>query len=166
MVTIAWFSMLSLFLNGTRGSTQTTDKIGSHKGRYLEAEERSLLVPELVVSYPGLGGSLDCVPGCAEGRGVGQVELAHGVDGHVVVYGGGKDVYPFGDLGPKPADELGAEQYARGGVPGDPSRYGVRGRVVGLVVVGRALGRGGRVAGGECLVVAQAGGGRPPARRP
>jgi alkylhydroperoxidase family enzyme len=30
IVTISWFSMLSLFLNGTRTPLETTDKIGSH----------------------------------------------------------------------------------------------------------------------------------------
>ncbi len=30
IVTISWFSMLSLFLNGTRTPLETTDKIGNH----------------------------------------------------------------------------------------------------------------------------------------
>jgi hypothetical protein len=32
IVTIAWFSMLSLFLNGTRVPLETTNKVGSRTG--------------------------------------------------------------------------------------------------------------------------------------
>ena len=65
-----------------------------------------------------LGGHLDGVPGRAERWGVGQVEVVEGVDGHVVVDGGGGDVDPFGDLAAALADQLGAEQPAGAGVAG------------------------------------------------
>jgi hypothetical protein len=51
------------------------------------------------VPAPGLGADLDSVPGGAERRGVGQVEVAHLVDGHAVKDRGGGDVDPLGDLG-------------------------------------------------------------------
>jgi hypothetical protein len=66
-----------------------------------------------------LRGGLDRVPGCAEGRGVGQVELADLLDGHGVEQGGGVDVDAFGGFGASGADELSAEELARSGVAGD-----------------------------------------------
>ena len=75
--------------------------------------ERSSLGIQFVLPHPGLSGNLDGVPRRAQGRAVGEVEFAHGVDGHVVVNGGGKNVDPLGDFGPAPADQLGAEQHAR-----------------------------------------------------
>ena len=61
--------------------------------------------------------SLDGVPGRAERRCVGEVEVGDRVDGHVVVDRGGGHVDAFGDLAAEVADELDAEQPA-----------GVRGR--------------------------------------
>jgi AcrR family transcriptional regulator len=60
--------------------------------------DRAVIVP-LGGPEPGLGTHLDCVPGAAERRGVGQVQVADCVDGHVVEDGGGGDVDPLGDLG-------------------------------------------------------------------
>lgn len=51
-----------------------------------------------VFAYPVLRGDLYCVPGRSQGRGVGQVELTEGIDGHRVEQGGGVGVDAFGDL--------------------------------------------------------------------
>src|SRR5579875_732772 len=104
---------------------------------------------------PGLGAGLDGVPGAAERRGVGQVQVADGVDGHAVVDGGGGDVDPLGDLGVLVAEQLHAEQPAGGPVAGEPHGDAVAAGIVGLVVVGVG-GDGDRVEpGGGGLVVAQ-----------
>ena len=55
-------------------------------------EQRNLPVP-------GLSAHLDCLPGASERWRVGQVEVADGLDGHLVEDGGCGDVDAFGDLG-------------------------------------------------------------------
>src|SRR6266851_4795753 len=69
---------------------------------------------------PGLGTHLDRFPGTAEGRGIGQVEVADGIDGHTVKDGGRGDVDPLGDLGVAVAEELDAEQPPGTAVAGEP----------------------------------------------
>ena len=112
-------------------------------------------------AHPCLGGHLGGVPGRAEWRGVGQVEFAEAVDGHLVEEGGGVGVDAFGDFGAAVADELGAEETTGVLVAGDADVDRGGAGVVGLVVVGA------RLAGdwcpaevrGEGFVVAQAGAG-------
>src|SRR3984957_16439313 len=84
---------------------------------------------------PGLGAGLDGVPGGAEGRGVGQVEVADPVDDHAVVDGGSGDVDALGDLGVLVAEELDAEESAGALVAGKPHVDAVAAGVVGLVVI-------------------------------
>src|SRR4029077_12160460 len=108
---------------------------------------------------PGLGGHLDGVPGAAQRRGVGQVQVADGVDGHAVVDAGGGDVGALGDLGVLVAEYLHAEQPAGGPVPGDADGDAVAAGVVDLVVIGGGFG-GDRVeTGGGGFVVAEPGAG-------
>ena len=59
---------------------------------------------------PGLGAHLDRFPGAAQRRGVGQVQVADRVDGHVVEDRGGGDVDALGDLGVPVPEQLQAEQ--------------------------------------------------------
>ena len=59
---------------------------------------------------PGLGAIWIASHGLPERRGVGQVEVADGVDGHVVEDGGGGDVDAFGDFGVPVAEQLDAEE--------------------------------------------------------
>src|SRR6476659_6240540 len=108
---------------------------------------------------PGLGGDLDSVPGAAQRRGVGQGQVADGVDGHTVVNRGGGDVGALGDLGVLVAEQLHAEEPAGGAVAGDADGHAVAAGVVGLVVIGGRF-DGDRVeSGGGGFVVAQAGAG-------
>src|SRR6185437_1657868 len=89
---------------------------------------------------PGLGGDLDGVPGAAQRRGVGQVQVADGVDGHAVVDRGGGNVGAIGDLGVLVAEQLHAEQPPGGPVAGDADGDAVAAGVVGLVIIGLRLG--------------------------
>jgi hypothetical protein len=68
---------------------------------------------------PSLSTHLDGVPGAAQRRGVGQVEVADGVGGHAVEDGGGGDVDAFGDFGVPVAEQLDAEEPAGGLVAGE-----------------------------------------------
>src|ERR1019366_5432210 len=88
--------------------------------------------------------------------GVGQVEVADGIGGHVVEDRGGGDVDALGDLGVPVPEQLHAQQLPGAAVAGEPHGDAVAAGVVGLVVVG--LGSDGdRVEPGGGLVVAQAG---------
>ena len=90
-------------------------------------------------SGPGLGGHLDGVPGAAQRRGVGQVQVADRLDGHAVVDGGGGDVDALGDLGVLVAEQLHAEQPPGGAVAGDADGDAAAAGVVGLVIICRGL---------------------------
>lgn len=92
---------------------------------------------------PSLRGRLHGVPGAAQRRGVGQVEVSEGVDSHAVVQGAGVDVHAGGDCGVAVADELGAEQLSAALVAGDRDRDRFGARVVGLVIVDAGHVRGG-----------------------
>src|SRR5579859_8168702 len=59
---------------------------------------------------PGLGRDLDGVPGAAQRRGVGQVQIADLIHGHAVEDSRRGDVGPLGDLGVLMAEQLQAEQ--------------------------------------------------------
>src|SRR5271165_250042 len=59
----------------------------------------SLITERLNLPVPGLRAHLDCFPGAAKRRGVGQVEGTDGFDCHVVENGRGCDVDALGDLG-------------------------------------------------------------------
>src|SRR5215471_5749142 len=65
----------------------------------LSAEPKKLPVP-------GLGADLNGFPRAAQRRGVGKIEIAHGLDGHLVEDGCRGDVDPLGDLGTLVAEEL------------------------------------------------------------
>ena len=67
----------------------------------------------LMPANPRLGAHLHGVPGAPERRRVGEVEVAHVVDGHLVEDGGGGDVDPLGHLGVAVAEELDARGAAR-----------------------------------------------------
>ena len=85
---------------------------------------------------PGLGAHLDRFPRAAQRRGVGQVEVAEGVNGHVVEDRGGGDVDAFGDLGVLVPEQLQAQELPGDAVAGDAHSDLVAAGVVGLVVVG------------------------------
>ena len=57
-------------------------------------------------------------PRAPERRCVGQVEIAHGIDRHLVEDGGGCNVDPLGHFGVTVAEELDAQQAAGCPVPG------------------------------------------------
>src|SRR5271166_1615940 len=69
---------------------------------------------------PGLGAELDRVPGAAERRGVGQVQVADRLDGHGVEDRGGGHVDPLGDLGGPVLEQLHAQQAAARPVASEP----------------------------------------------
>jgi hypothetical protein len=85
---------------------------------------------------PGLGACLDRVPGGAQRRGAGQVEVADLINGQAAVDGGGGDVDPLGDLGVLMAEQLDTKETAGGAVTGNPQVDAIAARVIGLVVVG------------------------------
>src|SRR5450756_2503071 len=111
------------------------------------------------VPDPVLGTDLDRVPRAAQGRGVGQVEVADLIDGHAVEDRGGGDVDPLGDLRVLVAEQLDAEEAAGGPVAGVPHVDAVAAGIVGLVVVGLGADGDRVVPGRESLVVAEAGAG-------
>src|SRR5579875_2664305 len=119
--------------------------------------QRRSLAGELMLAYPGLCGHLHGVPGGAEWRGVGQVELADLIDAHPVEQGGGVGVDALGSLGAARADELRAEQRAGVGVTGDADGDRLRARVIGLVVIGRGGAADRTEPGGDRFVLAQPG---------
>jgi len=82
---------------------------------------------------PGLSGHLDGVPGTAQRRGVGQVQVADLIDGHAVEDRRRGDVDPLGDLGVLVAEQLHAQEPAGGAVAGDAQGDPVAARIVGLV---------------------------------
>src|SRR5579862_4577136 len=82
------------------------------------------------VPGPGLGAGLDGVPGAAQRRGVGQVQVAERLDAHAVEDRGGRDVDPLGDLGVLVAEQLHAEQPSGGPVAGEQHRDAVAAGVV------------------------------------
>jgi hypothetical protein len=101
---------------------------------------------------------LDGVVGRAEWWGIGEVQLGDVVNGAAVEDSGGEDVDAFGDLGWQVADELGAEEFAGGGVAGDALGDGCGAGVVDLVVVGLSWGCERPVSGGCGFFVAESGG--------
>src|SRR5271170_1914400 len=106
---------------------------------------------------PGLGANLDCLPGASKRGRVRQVEIAYGLDGHLVEDGGCGDVDALGDLGVPMAEQLQAEQLTGAPVAGDAHSDAVAAGVVGLVIVGLGLDRDWLEPGRDCLVIAQAG---------
>jgi len=129
---------LSQVRNPNRGSSpiaSTTPLSGSHR------------LPD-----PRLGPSLHGVPRAPERRGVGQVEVAHGVDRHPVEDGGSGDVDPLGHLGIAVTEELDAEEPARRAVTGVAHPDPLAARVVRLVVVGLAF-DGHRIEAGDLRLV-------------
>src|SRR5262249_54956955 len=112
----------------TTGGTSPWSTMASSKTR-----ARRLLLAD--VADPGLGAHLDGFPGAAEGRGVGQVEVADAVDGHAAEDGGGGNVDALSDLGVFVPEQLHAEQPPGGAVAGDAHGDAVAAGVVGLVVM-------------------------------
>ena len=116
-----------------------------------------LSIARSVRSHPGLGTHLHRVPRTAERRCVGEVEFAHGVDGHLVEDGGGRNVDALGHLGVFVPEELEAEEPAGPAVARVAHADAVAARVVRLVVVGLELDRHRIEAGGSRLVITQPG---------
>ena len=124
-----------------------------HSGCSSVADHGLLRHRSMRVSHPGLGPHLHGVPRAAEWRGVGEVELAHRVDGHLVEDGGGCDVDPLGHLGVLMPEELEAEETTGPAVARVAHADAVASRVVRLVVVGLELDRDRIEAGRNRLVI-------------
>lgn len=100
------------------------------------------------------------VPEGAERRAVGQVEVAHLVEGDAEVDGGSGDVDSLGDPGVPVPEELHAQQSAGSPVGGEPHVDTAAAGVAGLVVLGLPGEGDGGEPGGMSILVAQPSAGR------
>src|SRR3984893_8714131 len=87
-------------------------------------------LPEAGLPDPRLGADLDRLPGTAEGRRVGKVEVADVLDGHAREDCRRGDVDALGHLGMAVPEKLHAEKPAAAAVTGEPHRDAVAARVV------------------------------------
>src|ERR1035437_6996019 len=73
---------------------------------------RSRVVAGSMCPQPCFCPSLDCIPRAPKRWRVGEVEITHGVDGHLVEERGGGDVDALGHLGMAVTEELDPEETA------------------------------------------------------